>query len=1016
MKHKTKVNNMEKTAKTKIQKRAIKLAAILFSSLLVFLSIGLAVSFAEATLFKSPLSWYEGGAGDYALPKLVNAEYELSGFAATEGQIKTICVNYDAAGKVAVEVSADNGLHYYPVINGVPLADKFVSGDRIKWRAKALDEDAKLNALNITYTDSTVTVSSFGYPQLSGFNYRKEILLKNPSGQDLFNYQINIKVGINKDAKGADLNCEGNLRQDFMDVRFTAADGITPLPYYMENQTDVIGSFWVKVGQIPKDGVKIYLYYGNSVAENLSDAKKTFDFYDNFKSKGLDEKYWVIKTDPKGSYLLKDGQLKLDAAEIIAKDFKFKQGVIEYTVAVESGFENSLDLRTKTGDSYDNPGLVVYSSAYKGAEQCIAIDDIVKANDDKASPIGAGGKYNYRLTVNGNDIIFERIDPISAAVQTSVTYSGAFAVQSGYLGLKSGGDGSGRNVIVYSGIRVRKFVDNQPQIDKISAAEHVSLPIFSNIALSPKGSLILNDNTKEGKYISKTISAPFTARIIIPTFKGTNAGVDVSADNGANYKKDCLSGNYYYASLKDFVAGSNIVAQVKLKPASVKEEISELEEVRLNYAPGAVLMVKPNGAEIYSAGAAQEISWSALDYENSYPVKLEYSLDRGKNYNIIADKISNSGSYLWQIPLVAKTQKALIRVLDSNEASVNDVSDSVFTIQEAGLATQQPAEATTQTAEEIKQTIAETEEEQAAKKQAETEFSDVNKDYVIDKDITISTEADIAFRTLTLGDGKGKNISRLILNNNIISGSGKIIIRNGGQLIQANNKEQIISGDLVIEQGGIFTHLENKTENKYQINLTAKNIILNSGSIVSAYAKGYSGGEARKAGEGKAAGKYIGKGAAGGRHTYDTVRMPKELGSGGAGSGSAKGGAGGGIIKLVAKQEFSLSGIVNADGKAGEIAADKTYDAAGGSGGSIYLEAGKFSGKGTKITATGGSGSKTGGAGGGGRIHIKAPAGTINGTMNANGGSGKDTGAGSVIVEQIRDSGYFSWLGNGRNR
>ena len=128
-------------------------------------------------------------------------------------------------------------------------------------------------------------------------------------------------------------------------------------------------------------------------------------------------------------------------------------------------------------------------------------------------------------------------------------------------------------------------------------------------------------------------------------------------------------------------------------------------------------------------------------------------------------------------------------------------------------------------------------------------------------------------------------------------------------------------------------------------------------------------------------------------------RMPKELGSGGAGSGSAKGGAGGGVIRLVAKQEFSLSGIINADGKAGAVATDNTYDAAGGSGGSIYLEANKFSGSGAKITATGGSGNKTGGAGGGGRIHIKAPAGKISGTLNANGGSGQDSGAGSVIVE-----------------
>lgn len=662
---------------------------------LVLLFIGLAASYAETVLIKSPLSWYEGGTGDYALPKLVNSEYTLPGFAASKGQIKTICVNYNAVGKLTMEVSADSGLHYYPVTNGVPLTGNFVSGDRIKWRAKVLDEESKLNALSITYTDSLGTIANFGCPQLSGFNWRKEILLKNSSGQDLFNYQINLKVGINKDVKGADVDCAGNLRPDFRDVRFTAADGLTPLPYYLEKQNAALpapagndtGFFWVKVPQIPKDGVKIYIYYGNKSAPDLSNAKNTFDFYDSFENKELDASSWMAKVDPKGSYLVKDGQLKLDAAEIIAKEFKFKQGIIEYVVSVESGLENSFSLRQKTGDSYDNPGLIVYSSAYKGAEQCIAIDDIVKANDDKASPITAGGKYKYRLTVNDKNIIFERLDQASEAVQTRVTYGGPLAVKGGYLGLKSGGDGSGRNIIAYSEIRARKFVDNQPQVDKCAEAEpQVSLPIFSNIALSQKGSLILGDNIKEGTYISKTITAAFITRVIIPAFKGTNAAVDVSADNGANYKKDCRPENYYYASLKDFTAGVDLVTQIKLKPANIKDEISELEAIGLNYNPGEILLIKPNGAEILDNGAVEEISWSALDYDNNYPLKLEYSLDSGKNYSIIADRISNSGVYPWQVPQDAQTKTALIRVSDSNEALVNDISDKVFTIQKAGLA------------------------------------------------------------------------------------------------------------------------------------------------------------------------------------------------------------------------------------------------------------------------------------------------------------------------------------------
>ncbi|MCX5699360.1 MAG: DUF2341 domain-containing protein [Candidatus Omnitrophica bacterium] len=681
--------------------------------ILLFLFMGLVCAYAEVALVKAPLSWYEGGGGDYALPKLANAEYGLSGFMATAGQVKTICANYDAAGKVAMEVSVDNGLHYYRIINGVPLTENFVSGDRIKWRAKVLDEDSKLNALNITYTDSAGTVASFGRPELSGFNYRKKILLKNPSGQELFNYQINLKVGIDKKAKGADVHCEGNVRQDFLDVRFTAADGETALGYYLDprfrgddkekrgddnrNSPPLVGgvrgggergddnqivSFWVKVPQIPVNGVAIYMYYGNPDAADLSNPKAVFDFYDSFNNPELDANSWVVKTDPKGSVVIKAGQLKLDAAEIIAKDFKFNQGIVEYAVRIESGFDNSLNLRPKAGDSYDNPGLVVYSSAYKGAEHCIALDDIVKANDAKASLIAAGGKYNYRLTVNDKDITFERIDQATAAAQAKVTYSGASVVKAGYLGLKSGGDGSGRNVIAYSGIRARKFASNGPQVDKTGAQEQVKLPIFSNIALSQKSRLILSDNTKEGVYIGKAIPAAFTARIIVPTFKGANAGVGVSADNGLNYKEDCVSTNYYYASKKDFPEGQSLKWRLKLSPQGKSAASSQLQELGLDYRPGKISLITPDGKQNLVAGENYEITWSALEYELSYKMKLEYTLDAGKTYNLIVQDTGNSGSYFWSVPNKL-SPKVAVKISDSLNGQIEDTSTKSFSIVES---------------------------------------------------------------------------------------------------------------------------------------------------------------------------------------------------------------------------------------------------------------------------------------------------------------------------------------------
>ncbi len=962
----------------------------------IFISI-LAAN-AETLTIKSSPSFRLDGTGEYAMPQVSSSgEYSSNEFIATAGQIKSISANYEFSGKVSLEVSADSGLHYYPVVNGATLKNKFVSGNRLKWRAKALDNDSKLINLNINYTDSAGTIAGFGEPKLSGSNYRKEIQIKNPSGEELFNYQIKIKVGETKDAQGMDLNCEGKALKDFNDIRFSAQDAQSPLNYYLESVTGEspkqIATFWVKVPQIPKGGISIYIYYGNALAKTLSNPKSTFDFYDDFKGEDLDKNTWILKADQKGSYGLTGTQLKLDAAQIIAKDFKFKEGIIEYSLKVESGFENSLTLGEKSDDTYTNPGLVLYSSAYKGAEHCIAINDIVKANDAKAKPPSAGENYNYRLTLNNNKVTFERINPVSAQVEAKVSYSDDKGIAGGYIGLKSGGDGRGMNVISYDGIRCRKFAEKEPVVESAEKEEEVELATFGNISLSNKNYLTLADKARDGLYIGKDIPAPFNARIMVGQVTGKNASLSLSADAGKTYKENCADSVYYYASAKDFSAGSQIVAKIKL--AKDKNGSSQLEELKVDYNPGTILVAKPNGGESLLAGSSEEIAWLASGYSKDYPMKIEYSNDAGKNYNEITAKAENSGSYSWKVPADSKSDKCLIRVTDSKDSSIKDQSDKVFSVK-AGEVSKQEAAASKQEViavaipapevlKEVKEEIVET------PQQTKAELNNLNHKYVLNDNATIATKALVAFKTLTIGDGKGKNKTRLILKNAINPNSGSIIIRKGGELVQANSDSQTISGDLIIENGGILTHSVNKVDKQSVVDLNAANITLNPGGIVNVSAKGYSGGDVAADAQGKAAGKYIGKSklAGGGSHnTYDTQRMPYELGSGGSGSALARGGAGGGAIKLVAKGEFSISGIINADGEAG---------AGGGAGGSIYLRAQKFSGSGAEITATGGSGDKTGAAGSGGRIHIKAPSGKISGTMNVNGGPAAE--AGSVIVE-----------------
>ncbi|MBV5350129.1 hypothetical protein JZU71_02935, partial [bacterium] len=97
--------------------------------------------------------------------------------------------------------------------------------------------------------------------------------------------------------------------------------------------------------------------------------------------------------------------------------------------------------------------------------------------------------------------------------------------------------------------------------------------------------------------------------------------------------------------------------------------------------------------------------------------------------------------------------------------------------------------------------------------------------------------------------------------------------------------------------------------------------------------------------------------------------VPLSLGSGGGGTSAVAGGTGGGAIRLNVKDQLVVNGIISSNGLVGGYRSwgHGAYDyGGGGSGGSIWISAGTFTGTGS-IQAVGGSG---GGGGGGGRIAL----------------------------------------------
>ncbi|MFH1317615.1 MAG: DUF2341 domain-containing protein [Candidatus Omnitrophota bacterium] len=241
-------------------------------------------------IFKSPLVWRTDGKGDYGLSQLQQGVYEVKETFLTAGQIKSIVVSYKSKGRVSLAVSVNGGIDYMDVVNGVPLdlegqgSGVKGQGRRLKWKA-SIGANSQLEEVSIVYTDTSGVAGSFGNPELAGFKYRKKINItaKDNINTSLFNQVVKmvISTGDSLAQGAADVSYQGGVAIGFRDIRFTASDGQTSLPYYVGKITgddsEQLAEVFIKVLQIPSSGVDIYLYYGNKLASDDSSIYEVFD-------------------------------------------------------------------------------------------------------------------------------------------------------------------------------------------------------------------------------------------------------------------------------------------------------------------------------------------------------------------------------------------------------------------------------------------------------------------------------------------------------------------------------------------------------------------------------------------------------------------------------------------------------------------------------------------------------------------------------------------------------------------
>jgi hypothetical protein len=113
---------------------------------------------------------------------------------------------------------------------------------------------------------------------LTGWDYRRAVSLANPSGSDLTGYQAQVVLDAGFDFAHAAF--------DGADLRVTAADEVTEIPFWLESWDPAhsVASIWVQAPFVPVGGTTVFLYYGNPGAPSRSDGDAVFAAYDGFEA------------------------------------------------------------------------------------------------------------------------------------------------------------------------------------------------------------------------------------------------------------------------------------------------------------------------------------------------------------------------------------------------------------------------------------------------------------------------------------------------------------------------------------------------------------------------------------------------------------------------------------------------------------------------------------------------------------------------------------------------------------
>ncbi|HOZ80172.1 MAG TPA: hypothetical protein PLY34_19410, partial [Ferruginibacter sp.] len=153
--------------------------------------------------------------------------------------------------------------------------------------------------------------------------------------------------------------------------------------------------------------------------------------------------------------------------------------------------------------------------------------------------------------------------------------------------------------------------------------------------------------------------------------------IQFSPNGGTNYSTIAsgVSGNSYVWNQVINVPSTDCFIRVQDAGNTCKNDVSD---AAFTILPRTPLLTYPNGGETFVSVSTIAITWSIETFYNG-TVRLEYSLDNGASWILITASTTNDGTQSWTLPFTNSTQ-CLVKVSDATNVSLNDISNTTFTI------------------------------------------------------------------------------------------------------------------------------------------------------------------------------------------------------------------------------------------------------------------------------------------------------------------------------------------------